>query len=798
MKSMRSFFGRGWRRTGLINVILVSLFGLFVLVSLLLSIAHNKTSLKLNSTKIYEGRCTVTSKLSTILHIFINIVSTGILASSNFFMQITTSPTRKEVDRAHMVLRPLDIGLPSWRNLASLSYFKRICWFILLLSSIPIHLFFNSAIYNTAFQGNNFNLTIATSAFTQNQPYWVPGASLTPSGASSPVQKNNLYIRQLSPSLYQNPSGLRIYNDSETTYQDFTDDFIQGYGDGIPLDDYWNKTSEIPQRIDDAAREGSKWDHLDVDECLKEYQPEGYRTSYTDLIIIVASGTNDPKGWLRNQVYEFTNNSLYRLWDRIPSYQVNSLWSWAHCSYSKDHSHNCGTILSQPISFANDNQPGNSTAANETQYGYRARQRVVDIQGCLAKPVETCQVLVSNSLLLAVFICVVIKIAVCSTILWHEQDVSLITPGDAIDSFITSPDKYTHALATFNVEDSQRLECSPRHMLVAAENTCSFSSIRPRRWDGTRYLLRSSILQETWLQVYYPTTAALVGLFIAWVLTQTLGQRSLKDFGQTENLILSFVYLIINMLHTQLQVENEWNLYGLSYKPLRVSYPEGQQTSTYRLQLPYKYSIPLMGTSTALHWLVSNSLFIVIINGRSDIITYDESLLNDFGLSEGTFVAAGYSDLSILILLICGTVFVTSPLWFKGIKLKSDMVFGGTNSLVLSAACHVPKVPRHPEEARPIATPTPIQDEQLLGNGMSTVELPLVESVPVQPNKAFVEVDREYLVAVSRRPLRWGVTSLPDDLVRDVSVDDDEPVMHLSFGTEDHDVQEPQVGALYA
>lgn len=82
-------------------------------------------------------------------------------------------------------------------------------------------------------------------------------------------------------------------------------------------------------------------------------------------------------------------------------------------------------------------------------------------------------------------------------------------------------------------------------------------------------------------------------------------------------LILSFVYLIINLLHTNMQIEKEWNSYGSEMKPLRVSHPQGQQTSTYRLQLPYKYSIPLLTMSALLHWVLSNCLFIVIISGST-------------------------------------------------------------------------------------------------------------------------------------------------------------------------------------
>lgn len=46
-----------------------------------------------------------------------------------------------------------------------------------------------------------------------------------------------------------------------------------------------------------------------------------------------------------------------------------------------------------------------------------------------------------------------------------------------------------------------------------------------------------------------------------------------------------------------------------------------------------------------------------------------------------------------------------------------------------------------------------------------------------------VEDGKTYLITVSRLPLRLGVTSIPEDLARELSIEDDQPVMHLSFGT---------------
>jgi hypothetical protein len=62
-------------------------------------------------------------------------------------MQVLMSPFREEVDRAHHYAHWVDIGIPSLRNLRFVSKAKAIIWILLGLSSIPLHLMFNSCIY---------------------------------------------------------------------------------------------------------------------------------------------------------------------------------------------------------------------------------------------------------------------------------------------------------------------------------------------------------------------------------------------------------------------------------------------------------------------------------------------------------------------------------------------------------------------------------------------------------------------------------------------------------------------------
>jgi len=71
----------------------------------------------------------------------------------------------------------------------------------------------------------------------------------------------------------------------------------------------------------------------------------------------------------------------------------------------------------------------------------------------------------------------------------------------------------------------------------------------------------------------------------------------------------SVVYLSINGLLTRMHVEREWSALGSQFRGLRVSRPKNAQRSTYRLQLPYRWSIPLMVISGAFHWVVSNCIY---------------------------------------------------------------------------------------------------------------------------------------------------------------------------------------------
>lgn len=155
-------------------------------------------------------------------------------------------------------------------------------------------------------------------------------------------------------------------------------------------------------------------------------------------------------------------------------------------------------------------------------------------------------------------------------------------------------------------------------------------------------------------------------------------------------LISSFLYLGWNNIFTTMVTEREWSTFGSERKSLRVSSkPCGEQRGTYFLQLPYRYSLPLIGISILLHWLVSQTIFIVAIERRASI--QDEL---EWGL-----VTCGFSVVAGVFMLATYSVLPASALILGRRYLPSNMPIIQASSFVISVACHHPDGKPHPEAA---------------------------------------------------------------------------------------------------
>ena len=142
--------------------------------------------------------------------------------------------------------------------------------------------------------------------------------------------------------------------------------------------------------------------------------------------------------------------------------------------------------------------------------------------------------------------------------------------------------------------------------------------------------------------------------------------------------ILSFLYLTYNSIFTCMLAGHEWSHFSHSYHTLRVTSPRPGQRSTYWLQMPYTYAIPLMTLSGLLHWLTSQSIFFARLE-----------VSEAFGRE--TFVAisgVGYSCIAIIFVLALGilALLAAGGMGFK--RFSAEITTVGCCSAAISAACH--------------------------------------------------------------------------------------------------------------
>ena len=119
---------------------------------------------------LYEGHCTTAKRWTTLTALLLNFVATLTISSSNYVMQCLSSPSERELRHAHKNGRSLQIGVFSPSNISYLSPRKTAFWWLMGLSSIPVHLLLNSAIYSSL-QAGNYGVAVVTSDFHTESPW---------------------------------------------------------------------------------------------------------------------------------------------------------------------------------------------------------------------------------------------------------------------------------------------------------------------------------------------------------------------------------------------------------------------------------------------------------------------------------------------------------------------------------------------------------------------------------------------------------------------------------------------------
>ncbi|APA05262.1 hypothetical protein sscle_01g000320 [Sclerotinia sclerotiorum 1980 UF-70] len=128
--------------------VLTALMGSVLVVYIVFVIwASQRSGKGTNIGTIYDGSCSMVNATNLGLHILINIMGMVVSMASACALYFLSSPTRDEIDEAHAKGNSLDIGVLSLRNLKGLK--KKILFGLLLISSVPMHLFSNSVVFGS-------------------------------------------------------------------------------------------------------------------------------------------------------------------------------------------------------------------------------------------------------------------------------------------------------------------------------------------------------------------------------------------------------------------------------------------------------------------------------------------------------------------------------------------------------------------------------------------------------------------------------------------------------------------------
>ncbi|QKD60372.1 uncharacterized protein FOBCDRAFT_244101 [Fusarium oxysporum Fo47] len=707
----------GWRKTALYLTILATILTTFLVTALIISlhVINGGGASIFGETAILSGSCDRVSRANLWIHLAINVIGTGVLGSSNFFMQVLVAPTRHDVDRAHASKRWVEIGVHSIHNFRFLSKRRVFLWALFSLTSIPLHSVFNGSVLESK-ATNGFVAIMVSETFLNDARFTLPS-----------VTTSSNYTYALN---------------SESTP---------------------NKTI---RSIKSSLNEES-WERLEFQDCMRRYNDlEVLMLNHRHVVMVMSNQNNTPSSqWTRANVVKEDNG-----WDDQDA--PNSLWFAGRYNRFKNsrglitNSTNNNTVLGYYMQLDPDT---GALYMNETKYEPAFRTMKVDY--CLSEIFHApCRLSIVHPLLLIVCIMCISKCLLCSYTLkvrsWSTEE-PLMTVGDAISSFIAKPDTCTKGICTLDAEDL--------HMKLNPER--ALGSSRP--WKKKQVLAGNAVNPGIWILSYMLIGSLLVlgGLLLAPALqTQSLresrfahhqknadvndvGLKSASLLGltmisNTPQLLLSLCYMTLNGLITRMLAELEWASYAVSFKALRVTNPRGDQRSTYRLQLPYRWSIPLLAISSILHWVYSNCFYLSNYEFYDPMIPYKIAEI-DRGLQ--------FSSVAILIGFSISVVIALSPMILAKRHLPGQMVLGGSNSKVISAACHC--IPISPSHATGKAGAITVHPLEISESGGSPLDL------------------------MKTMKLRWGEVS---------TINAESEIGHLAFGVEEQGVAAPIEGKHYS
>ncbi|KAK7224929.1 hypothetical protein V2G26_012932 [Clonostachys chloroleuca] len=605
-----------------------------------------------------SGDCTYIKKLGIVVHLVINVVSTLLLGASNYCMQTISAPTRRDVDKAHARGIYLDIGVPSVRNLRFIQKKRLFFWFCLGLTSIPLHLVYNS-IFFVSTVNNLYPIYIANEAFT--------------TGAS------------------------------------------------------WNKTMfktapgqvDTPESIQNRLMHTDQFEKLPNDDCLNAYAKTLVEDRGAVVVVVedprnCSTFTDFLYNYYSDRCLNAEATSLYAQYNYATGFLATTkLTNWYGWLCSQETYYYDYQIHYQQISkLCSDGAWKDQLSPNEWTLGG------AKVKYCLSEKIAPkCHLQVALSLIGVVIAfnavkVIVISIMAASNLINQEP---LVTVGDAAASFIQRPEPTTKGMCMLSAREiinSHEGEVIPAKEYQPQPMKRS-AAVSWRRWIVASLMTLTALIVILGLLGYAVATlnsnygkgdfnslwSLGVGALTPHTMVESWGVPGTGEAAviatvlitNMPQLLLSFLYLILNGVVTAMSAASEWSNYGYNlHRPLRVSFPTGGQRSTFFLQLPYRYSVPMMALSVLMHWLISQSFFIAqIYEMRTWRLTSDQKQNPTTTQDADITTTAAYSPMAIFLTAFVVAIVFMLAVVIGRLRLREGMPLAGSCSAAISASCHV-------------------------------------------------------------------------------------------------------------
>lgn len=400
---------------------------------------------------LYAGSCTRAKNWASGIHAAINIFGGLLLGASNYVMQCLYAPTRQDIDRAHAKRTWLDIGVQGLRNLQVMSRRRLWLWASLLLSTIPIHLFYNAVVFAALSAVEYPVYILPSSAVSQSNTVSIPAQGC---GFATEVTLNisamdkltrGECLQQYGQEVVSNRGAVVAVTDDESKFTGPNGTVVLTTGSFYYGNIKGEDTTYLPYEWICTADS--------VQNCLDDPQNRMATPSYWMMTAQFLDVNIWPVVWLYNQTiivspnnisdyfkeFQYTNEVLF---DDLITVLGNALEvPVSETSLAEDEKALLNSTFRTP-GFLDDLK----LTSNLMNRGCSSTQ--IEVSYCLSLPVEEkCELQFSLPISLVVIICNAVKVLCMILTLLESRDDILVTVGDAIASFLQAPDPHTKGMS---------------------------------------------------------------------------------------------------------------------------------------------------------------------------------------------------------------------------------------------------------------------------------------------------------------------------------------------------------------